>query len=113
MGVQMSLREKRVLFTRLLAEHISWLFGCGFEVALDEATERLTERDQQSDHSPRSLHHSGLAADLILYKSGKYLSRTEDHLESGKKWESRHELCRWGGRFKDGNHYSLEHEGRK
>lgn len=27
--------------------------------------------------------------------------------------EMQHELCRWGGRFKDGNHYSLEHNGVK
>ena len=30
------------------------------------------------------------------------------------KWrKAYYPLCRWGGRFGDGNHYSLEHEGRK
>lgn len=109
----MSLREKRVLFTRLLVEHIGWLFARGYEVALDEVTERITEKDKTSDHRAGSLHHIGLAADLNLYLNGKWLDKTEQHEKSGKVWESRHELCRWGGRFNDGNHYSLEHEGRK
>jgi hypothetical protein len=31
----------------------------------------------------------------------------------GKYWKRQHPLCRWGGDFQDGNHYSLEHEGVK
>lgn len=108
----MTLREKRVLFTQLLAQHILWLFAQGYEVALDEVTERLTERDPTSDHRHGSLHHLGLAADLNLYRKGLWLSLTVEHSDSGKHWESLHPLCRWGGRFGDGNHYSLEHEGR-
>jgi hypothetical protein len=26
----------------------------------------------------------------------------------GEFWEGLHPLCRWGGRFNDGNHYSIE-----
>lgn len=32
---------------------------------------------------------------------------------AGEHWESLHPLCRWGGRFGDANHISLEHEGKK
>jgi hypothetical protein len=60
-----------------------------------------------------SLHELLLALDLNLFKDGKFLDKTEDHQFLGEYWESLHPLCRWGGRFKDGNHYSIEHEGRK
>ena len=103
-----TLREGRVLFTRLLSEHVLWLFEQGYEVAYDEVTERLTAKDPTSDHMKQSLHHLGLAGDLNLYRNGTYLADTEHHRVSGEKWETRHPLCRWGGRFHDGNHYSVE-----
>jgi hypothetical protein len=49
--------------------------------------------------------------DLNLFKDGKYLALTEDHKPLGEWWESQGGA--WGGRFNDGNHYSLEHEGIK
>jgi hypothetical protein len=60
-----------------------------------------------------SIHRDRLAIDLNLFRSGVWLQRAEDHQPLGEWWERQHELCRWGGRFRDGNHYSLEHEGRK
>jgi len=119
----MKLAEKRVLFSKLIAEHLLWLNSFeGVHACFDEVTERITAKDPSSDHMRRSLHHEGLAADINLYdEKWLYLSKTEDHLFSGEVWERRHPLCRWGGRFggsssglgKDGNHYSLEHEGRR
>lgn len=109
----MTLREKRCLFTRLISEHVLWLISLGYEVAYDEVTERITKKDPTSDHMKNSLHHIGLAADLNLYYGGVWLDKTENHFQSGEMWETRHELCRWGGRFGDGCHYSLEHLGRK
>ena len=61
----------------------------------------------------KSLHTQRLAVDFNLFRDGKYLSSTSAHEPLGEWWEKQHELCRWGGRFGDGNHYSLEHEGRK
>ena len=65
----------------------------------------------------KSLHRERIAADLHLFREIDghwiYLTSTEDHRELGEWWEKQHELCCWGGRFGDGNHYSLEHEGRK
>ena len=52
-------------------------------------------------------------ADLNLFKDGVYLTSDKDHEPFGIYWESLHPLCRWGGRFKDGNHYSIEHQGVK
>jgi hypothetical protein len=62
---------------------------------------------------PRSGHKNKLAIDLNLFKDGKFLGATEDHKVLGEWWEKQHPDCRWGGRFQDGNHYSLEHEGIK
>jgi hypothetical protein len=59
----------------------------------------------------KSAHKNKMAIDLNLFKDGVFLQNTEDHRELGEWWEQQHELARWGGRFNDGNHYSLEHNG--
>ncbi len=102
----MRLGAKQELFAELFAEHITWLYSEGYRV-------RLGDVFAHDGHRDNSCHYLKLAGDVNLFLDGKYLTETEDHRESGEKWESRHELCRWGGRFDDGNHYSLEHEGRK
>jgi hypothetical protein len=60
-----------------------------------------------------SLHELSLAADLNAFKNKKYLEYTSEYRELGEFWESLHPLARWGGRFGDGNHFSLEYQGRK
>lgn len=60
-----------------------------------------------------SLHEFKLAVDVDLFKDGQWLSQSEDHLPLGEYWESLHPLCRWGGRFGDGDHYSIEYNGKK
>jgi hypothetical protein len=42
-----------------------------------------------------------------------YLTDTESHRELGEWWEQQGPGCCWGGRFGDGNHYSLTHDGVK
>lgn len=61
----------------------------------------------------RSAHKMRLAIDLNLFDGDEMLTKTEDHRRLGEYWESLDPLCRWGGRFNDGNHYSLEHMGVK
>lgn len=60
-----------------------------------------------------SVHQISLAADLNLFKDGIYLDKDTDHEPFGVWWEAQAPDCRWGGRFKDGNHYSIEHQGVK
>lgn len=60
-----------------------------------------------------SLHTDRLAIDFNLFRNGVWLKTTEDHLPLGQFWEKLHPLCCWGGRFGDGNHYSITHQGRK
>lgn len=64
-------------------------------------------------HMKNSLHYDGLAIDIDLFKEEVYLKQTSDHLLYGIFWEGLHPLCCWGGRFKDGNHYSVTYLGKK
>jgi hypothetical protein len=113
----MTLREARCAFTRALADLVSWAFTQGYEAAFDEVTERVTEKDPTSDHMKGSLHHSGLAGDILLYKDGRYLSETAEYLPLGEYWEALGKRLNlplaWGGRFNDGNHFSMAWGGRK
>jgi hypothetical protein len=59
-----------------------------------------------------SIHQDRLAMDINVFKDGVYLSNTSDLEILGSYWESLDVECRWGGRFRDGNHFSLEHNGR-
>ena len=113
----MRLGEKQELFAKLIAEHISWLYKMGFKVRMGDVFRdpRVHGKvgTKKGYGKAFSMHKDKCAADLNLFKGGKFLTKTEDHAESGSMWESRHPMCAWGGRFDDGNHYSLEHEGRK
>lgn len=120
----MTLRQKQSLFVRLVADLIRHAESLGYELTFGEAwrTPEQAARNAAAGTGIRnSLHVDRLAIDLNLFRGGVYLARTEDHRALGEWWEKQHELCRWGGRFKDsqgrprpdGNHYSLAHGGRK
>ncbi len=111
----MTLGEKQRKFTKMLAELILWAYDNGYEITIGDAyrDERVFGKpgERKGYGHPNSCHKIRLACDLNLFKGEKFLSRTEDHLELGEKWESMGGT--WGGRFQDGNHYSLEHNGQK
>lgn len=112
----MTLREQQHLFAQLAAELIRKAAELGYEVTLGEAWRSPHEARRLAGTRRgirRSLHCDRLAIDLNLFKDGEYLTSTEAHRALGEWWETVHPLCRWGGRFNDGNHYSLEWEGRK
>jgi hypothetical protein len=100
----MSLRKKQSIFVLMVAALIIWAYIKGYEFTFGDAWAR-------SGHKKNSLHYDRLAIDLNLFRDGEYLIRTEDHLQLGEFWE----LIggSWGGRYDDGNHYSLEYQGRK
>ena len=58
-----------------------------------------------------SLHTIRLAVDFNAFYNNMYLTKTEDYTPLGLYWESIGGT--WGGRFKDGNHFSLSHNGVK
>lgn len=112
----MTLREKQSLFVRLSGLLIEWAYQQGYELTYGEAWRPSVTADiyrQQGKGISNSNHLRRLAVDFNLFRAGRWLTSTEDHEPLGAYWESLHELCRWGGRFGDGNHYSLEHEGVK
>ena len=111
----MKLGQKQELFMRLLPRLIDKAHELGFEIRGGDLF-----RDPRSHGKygakkaygrSKSNHKLKLAIDLNLFKDGKFCTETEDHRPLGEWWEQQHELCRWGGRFNDGNHYSLEHWG--
>ncbi len=103
----MGLVDKQNKFTGMVALLILYAQSKGYQVTLGDAF----RSDKVLYGHPDSLHRKRLAIDLNLFMDGRYLSTTDDHRELGEYWEDIGGS--WGGRFNDGNHYSLEHEGVK
>lgn len=97
------LRDKRALFTRLLPMLINKMIEDGYTPLIGK---------DGLKHMQGSLHFEGLAVDIDLFKGDDCLDKTEDHQRFGEFWESLHLDCRWGGRFMDGNHYSVAYLGK-
>lgn len=110
----MTLGEKQRKFTRMIADLIHFAYDNGYELTFSEAyrTEEQAKLNAKSGAGIKnSLHTQRLAVDFNLFKEGVYLTKTTDHQPLGEYWESIGGA--WGGRFNDGNHYSLEHNGVK
>lgn len=104
-----TLRKKQSRFVESVAFLIVFAKLKGYELTFGDAY-----RDPRCGYGhPESLHQIRLAVDFNLFREGVYLTSTEDHRPLGEFWESLGHGHRWGGRFADGNHYSIEHEGRK
>lgn len=103
----MTLRQKQSKFCKMIALLILHAEALGYELTFGDAY-----RDPRVTYGhKKSLHRKRLATDLNLFKKGKYLTGTESYRPLGEYWESIGGS--WGGRFKDGNHFSLEHGGVK
>lgn len=117
----MTLGQKQRLFARLVPRLIDKAHELGFEVTLGDVFRDPRVHGEVGEKlgygHPKSGHKLKLAIDLNLFRDIDndgdldYLAETELHRPLGEWWEKQHELCRWGGRFKDGNHYSFEHNG--
>jgi len=110
--MELSLKEKRMLFTQCVVLLIKRMTESGFKPCLGK---------DGLKHMKNSLHYDGLAVDIDLYDGdGVYLSTTDAHRDFGMYWEGLHELCFWGGNglkqdglYHDGNHYAVTDSGRK
>ena len=115
----MTLREKQSIFVILVSDLIQYIYDQKYELTFGEtyrSPEEAARLAKLGKGIKASLHTQKLAIDLNLFKDGKYLSSTESHRQFGEKWESwstEDYQCCWGGRFGDGNHYSIAHGGRK
>lgn len=113
----MSLQQLQSRFAGMVSKLIVRAGELGYEVTLGEAyrpPEQAALMAKQGKGIVNSLHCERLAIDLNLFHNGVYLTATQDHKELGEWWESIGGA--WGGRFQpkpDGNHYSLEYQGRK
>ena len=94
----MSLRKRQSEFVRMVALLIQFATQKGYELSFGDAYAK-------SGHCKNSYHYKRLAIDLNLFKDDWYLTGTDDHEPLGKFWESIGGT--WGGRWDDGNHYSL------
>lgn len=107
----MTLLQKQQTFVRLIVKLINFANAHGYELTFGESYD-----DDGVGHIRGSMHYIRLAADLNLFRNGVWLKNSSDHRILGEYWESlgtpECKTC-WGGRFNDGNHYSIEHEGRK
>ncbi len=107
----MKLGKKQELFMRLLPRLIDKAHELGFEIrggdlfrdprVHGEVGKKIGYGKANSNHKLKC------AIDLNLFKDGEFMAKTSDHTELGEWWEAQHELCRWGGRYKDGNHYEI------
>lgn len=111
----MTLGQKQRMFTEMVGRLIAYAYLMGYELSFGDAY-----RDprvfgilgvKKGYGRSQSNHKERLAIDLNLFKNGKYLTSDLDHEPLGLFWEEMGGS--WGGRFKDGNHYSLEHQGRR
>ena len=110
----MTLGQKQRKFTRMVALLILYAYEMGYELTWGEAwrtPEQAAINAKKGTGIRLSLHMDRLAIDFNLFKNGRWLNQTEDHRPLGEFWESLGGT--WGGRFGDGNHYSLAHGGRK
>lgn len=65
---------------------------------------------KKSYSAAKSVHKLRLAIDLNLFIGDEYITDGANpaYVKLGEFWETVHPLARWGGRFKDANHFSFE-----
>lgn len=111
---KLTLGQAQRRFTRMVADLIVWAYDHGYELTFGEAyrtPEQAALNAKSGKGIANSLHTIRLAVDFNLFKDGKFLENSEQHKPLGEYWESIGGS--WGGRFGDGNHYSLGWSGRK
>lgn len=112
----MTLGDQQRKFAELVGKLLTHIYASGYEVTLDWAyrpPEIAAYYATQGIGIRSSLHGLKLAVDLNLFRDGLWLRSTDDHKPIGEWWELQHPLCCWGGRFGDGNHYSMTYGGVK
>lgn len=101
-------------FTPMVAKLIFKAYEMGYELTFGEAyrtPEQAKLNAANGKGISNSLHTDRLAIDLNLFNRGVYMTETAAYKPLGEYWESIGGT--WGGRFKDGNHFSLSYNGRK
>lgn len=111
----LSLGDTQRVFTLMIADLIKFAYKKGYELTFGDAYRdprvfgSLGRKLKDAYGRVRSTHKRRLAVDFNLFKDGMYLTATEDYEILGLYWESLGGS--WGGRFKDGNHFSIKFGG--
>jgi hypothetical protein len=106
--------EKQAKFTQMISVLIKKANELGYQLTFAEAYRPPFVAQMYATSGKgikNSLHTQRLAVDFNVFKNGNLLKDGNDYEDLGKYWESIGGT--WGGRFNDGNHFSLEHNGVK
>jgi hypothetical protein len=117
MTVDLSEGELQRFFPLLVAKLIQWADAHGYQLTFGEAWRTPQQAAWDVAHGTgilHSLHIERLAIDFNLFKDGIWQTDAEAFRPLADFWKTLHPLCRWGGDFKtvDGDHFSLEFQGR-
>ena len=118
---EVTLAQKQQAFTLLVARLVIEATSRGLALTFGEAYRSPEEAARLAKAGlgiTQSLHTQRLAVDLNLFVDGVYQTESDAYAPLGEWWEglSTSDLrCAWGGRFSspDGNHFSVEHGGRR
>ena len=113
-----TLRQKQSRFVNGVARLIEHAYDMGYELTFGDvyrSPEQAAANAAAGTGIAKSLHTIRLAIDLNLFRNGQFLPNSSDHAPLGTFWKALGPDYCWGGDFSkpDGNHYSIEHEGRK
>ena len=129
----MTLGQKQRLFSVLLGTLIGQATSLGWLISLSEGYvgDSINRPEEDSPHRRDGGHFKRIAQDVNLYHCPHVPVHLPPGLDSdgcpdpvwhrdtvsyqvlGAFWERQHPLARWGGRWGDGNHFSLEDAGVK
>ncbi|MDD1468530.1 M15 family metallopeptidase [Dolichospermum sp. ST_sed5] len=108
------LLDAQFKFSAMLPKLLEYILNNGYNYSIGEAyrtPEQALIYAKAGKGIKDSLHCDRLAIDLNLFKNNMILTKSADYEMVGKYWEFLGGS--WGGRFADGNHFSLSYEGRK
>lgn len=108
------LTEKQRLFACLYPQLVLRAWTMGYEVVIGETWRgpaQVAAYARSGKGHPQTLHALCLAGHVWLFKDGECLIETDDYASLGHWWTRQHPLCRWGGGWGDGVHFSVTHGG--
>jgi hypothetical protein len=111
----MSLSKKQQRFTECICTLIAYGIGKGYAFTVGDfyRDPRVHGKvgEKKSYAASKSVHKVRLAADLNLFVGGHYITDGDHpaYVELGEFWEGIDPDARWGGRFRDANHFSFQH----
>lgn len=115
----MSLGSYQHRFSKYIGMLLTWLYANGYECKIEEVKRSQVQVDANAISGAgiaKSLHLLSLAADLSIFKDGKFLETIEELKPIGEYWKSIDPECCWGGDFHsrpDADHFSLTYQGIK